>query len=433
MGLGVPLAALAAREHSRASQQCNPDDRPSTVVLATPLHSNRTRWYRLIRPVVFKLTPDPELAHTTTVRCAQLAGTVLVTLHALSEVFACIRGGIANFFFSSSNIPLPPHPPSTRLSTTFCGHHFALPVGVAAGFDKNGRLADFFFHASKNLRIGHAELGSVSYRPWAGNARPRLFRLEADRGIINRMGLNNEGAVVVASRLSESSMGTARRGLVPIGVNITKTPDPAIEGESAVADFVTSHSFVRHLRNCNWVTLNVSCPNTAEGTTFEDPAALRQLLESLHREDDQLLFLKLAPLSVGEWRDRGSALIQIAKQNRVSALVIGNTVPDRNLVLQSDATIASERGGVSGPPIFERSLPLIAMAAKEGIPVVGVGGVASGKDVFKLLQTGAGIVQLYTSMVYDGPGVFADVHNGLERLLLISDTTVAQMAESPVG
>jgi dihydroorotate dehydrogenase len=228
------------------------------------------------------------------------------------------------------------------------------------------------------------------------------------------MGLNNDGAEVVATRLSEC--GKLRR----IGLNITKTPDAKIEGAEAVEDFVKSFNFMQFIDGVDWITLNISCPNTAEGKTFEDPAALADLLGKL-TGGGQTVWLKLAPLQARS--DAVAAVdgvFSVAEDFGVKTLVIANTVPDRTLDdMKSSPALLGERGGLSGPPIFSRSLPLVSEAFRRGFTVIGVGGVSSGQDAYRLIRAGASLIQLYTAMVYDGPAVFQDIHAGLERCLVL--------------
>ena len=415
---GVPVFAIAVREHSKGSSGALPN-RSIDEVLATPLVSTPTRWYRLVRPILF--TVDPETAHQSALLVGSIGGYVWSVTAKLGRAFRCFSYALATSIIGPSRIDPPPPTVPGRLTQTVGGVTFNSPIGVAAGFDKNGKLIDFF--VNRGICVGHAEVGSFSYLPWAGNPRPRLFRLPEDRAVINRMGLNNEGAVEVANRLSESDLWL-KTAPVRVGVNITKTPDAKIEGSEAVADFVRSFQFVRHITNVAWVTLNISCPNTAEGKTFEDVSVLRQLLSQLRDGvPSPTLWLKLAPLAGIGWESKMEDLMNVSSEFGVDTLVIANTVPDRNFALKSDESILRERGGLSGPPIFTRSFPLIQTAYKRGFTVVGVGGVSSGRDAYTLMRNGASLVQLYTAMVYDGPSVFADIHNGLERAMLIDGFT----------
>ncbi len=204
--------------------------------------------YRLLRPLLFRL--DAEDAHGWGVRAARLG----------RRAPGAVRGLFPR--------------PDARLAQTAWGLRFASPVGLAAGFDKNAALVPFW----ADLGMGFAEVGSVSARPSQGNARPRAFRLPADGALVNRMGLNNDGAEAVAARLAARPRPP---GFV-LGVNVAKTHDPAILGDAGIDDFRQS---VRLLApHADYLALNVSCPNTAEGKTFETPEALDALLSAVRAE-----------------------------------------------------------------------------------------------------------------------------------------------------
>ena len=405
--VGIPIGCVMLRDRRRSQSVRYPDE-----VLSSPHACTSTRFYRLIRPAVFLM--DPEDAHVAALIAGQGLGHLLYWKHQVQTRINTVVDAVAEWTVGAI------HKPKTfsRLSITVNDTTYRSPIGLSAGFDKNGKLFDFF--SFSNL-VSHAEVGSFSYYSWPGNPKPRIFRLVTDRAVINRMGLNNDGAEMVANRIAEKShieLANTR-----FGVNITKTPDPHIEGSEAVADFVKSFDFVKNMNQINWVTLNISCPNTAEGKTFEDISALTELLANLRAVSaHNPLHLKVAPIAHNnpDWKDQAVSIFETAKKFNVNALVIANTVPDRNLELNSPEDVVSQRGGLSGPPIFERSIPMIQEAFRHGLTVVGVGGVSSGKDAYKLMRSGASLIQLYTAMIYDGPTVFRDIENGLERELVIN-------------
>ena len=423
----VPLIPLMYRENRRANRKWTLTKlRPIDEVLSSPKHSSLTRWYWLLRPGMFALTPDPEDAHKFAVLVGSVQGHIFSFASAIERFFRTSLMGLANKFYGPSVFPRRGKRESvSRLHSSVGGLSLSLPVGVSAGFDKNGKMVNFLLH--NPLAIGFAEMGSVSALPWSGNPRPRVFRLPEDKAVINRMGLNNDGVDVMADRLTSSDLSVRCVGCsgTPCGVNITKTPDSAIEGDAAVDDFKKSFETMNSVKNVKWITLNISCPNTAEGKTFEDITALRSLLASLSTVDrgKKKLFLKLAPIDANdtEWETKANNIVQVSREFNVDGLIIANTVADRKMKnLKSDENILRERGGLSGPPIFERSIPLVRLAAQAGMHVIGVGGVSSGEDVYQLMRDGARAVQLYTAIVYDGPGVFRDIANGLERQVLIN-------------
>lgn len=304
------------------------------------------------------------------------------------------------------------------LEQSVCGLRFPGPVGLAAGFDKNARIV----RLCQSLGFGHIEVGSVSARPAPGNPRPRAFRLPLDRALINRMGLNNDGAERVAERIA------ALHGYreVPLGINLAKTHDPDILGDAAIEDFCDS--FLSLAPHADYVALNISCPNTREGTTFEDPAALDRLLEAIMHERATLglavpVFVKLAPPPA----ERGvippaiNEVLAVCRAHGVAGLIATNTASDR-AGLRSDAEKvgAIGRGGLSGAPIEERSTRLIRYLYREtggAMPIIGVGGVDSAEAAYRKLRAGASLVQVYTGLVYEGPGLVKAIHRGLVRAL----------------
>jgi len=302
-----------------------------------------------------------------------------------------------------------------RLAQTLWGLRFENPVGLAAGFDKNAeRVA-----AWAALGFGFAEVGSVTARPSPGNPRPRAFRLPDDRALVNRMGLNNDGAEAVAERL-----GRATRPL-PLGVNLAKTHDPAILGDAATEDFVTSFRLLAPL--ADFVALNVSCPNTAEGKTFEEPAAFDALLAAVMaaRRDLSLgvpVLVKLSPPPAPDF-DPGPVdeLVEIAIGHGVAGFIATNTASDRSGLRTDAARLeAIGRGGLSGAPLEKRATALVRHLYRRtggAVPVVGVGGVDSAEAAYRKVRAGASLVELYAGLVYEGPGLVKRIKRGLVRLL----------------
>ncbi len=301
------------------------------------------------------------------------------------------------------------------LRQSLWGLDFANPVGLAAGFDKNAEFVRFW----AALGFGFAEVGSVTAQPSAGNPKPRAFRLPEDRALVNRMGLNNDGALAVTARL-----GTTKRTL-PLGINLAKTHDPAILGDAATEDFL--HSF-RHLAPlADYVALNVSCPNTAEGRTFEAPDAFDGLLAAVMalRADLALavpVLVKLSPPPAVAF-DPGPVdeLIDLALGHGVAGFVATNTAADRaGLTTKTTRLEEIGRGGLSGAPLAERATALVRHLYRrtEGrVPIIGVGGVDSAEAAYRKIRAGASLVEVYTGMVFEGPGLVARINRGLVRLL----------------
>lgn len=351
--------------------------------------------YRLLRPFLFRL--DAERAHGLGLRAIRLG----------QRLPGLVRG-----LYGGADL---------RLSQTVWGLHFASPVGLAAGFDKNAEFVPFW----GLLGFGFAEVGSVSARPSGGNPLPRAFRLPADRALVNRMGLNNDGAEAVAARLA----ATPRPPHLVLGVNVAKTHSPDILGAAGVDDFRQS---VRHLLpHADYLALNVSCPNTAEGKTFETPDALDALLAAVMAEAEARrhgpqrplpVLVKLSPPASGGVDVAAvDELVQIARGHGVDGFIASNTAPDREglTTRQVDIDLVG-RGGLSGRPLAARATLLVRHLYRttDGrVPIVGVGGVDSAEAAYARIRAGASLVQLYTGLVYEGPGLVKQINQGLVRLL----------------
>ena len=304
------------------------------------------------------------------------------------------------------------------LRVSLWGHTFSNPIGLAAGMDKNAKLIDFW----PTLGFGFAEVGSVTYRPSRGNPRPRAFRLEEDEALINRMGLNNQGAEKVALRIGDRGMYHP----FPLGINLAKTHDPTIVGQDAIDDY--AESFRLLAPSANYVALNISCPNTSEGKTFEDPESLDRLLvaiDEVRKEVNQRvpILVKLSPpLSDRVVFDSlTDELIGVCKSHGVNGLIATNTASNRDeLSTPTDVIERIGPGGLSGKPIERRSTRLVRYLYEKTdgvIPIIGVGGVDSGASAYEKIKAGATLVQLYTGLVYHGPGLIRTIKQQLVELL----------------
>ncbi|MEM6646595.1 MAG: quinone-dependent dihydroorotate dehydrogenase [Bacteroidota bacterium] len=305
-----------------------------------------------------------------------------------------------------------------RLHSKVWGVNFPNPVGLAAGFDKNGELVRFW----ERLGFGFVEVGSVSAKSAKGNPKPRAFRLEADRALVNRMGLNNHGAARIARRLAK----LPKDRVMPLGINIVKTHDPSVMGEAGIEDFRTSFSLLAPL--ADYIVLNISCPNTTEGKTFEDPEALDTLLATIRAAKKPMakrppILLKLSPPATTRmvFDSATDAIVDLAQQYGIAGFVATNTASDRDgLTTDAARLVEIGRGGLSGAPLAERSTHLVRYLYEktEGtLPIIGVGGVASAADAYAKIRAGASLVQLYTGMVYEGPGVIKAINEGLLELM----------------
>lgn len=297
-----------------------------------------------------------------------------------------------------------------RLRVRLAGLDFAHPVGLAAGFDKDARAA----HAMGRFGFAAAEVGTLTPLPQAGNPRPRLFRLVEDEAVINRMGFNNDGQAAAARRL-EPIRRTRDRPL--IGVNIGANKDAA----DRIADYAKGVRAMAHLGD--WLTVNISSPNTPGLRALQDEGALDALLAAVAaaRAGTQVkppVFLKVAP---DLDREQIDGVVRAAVAHGIDAIVIGNTTVSRPPLRSRHA---GEAGGLSGAPL--RALALERLRDFRGatggqLPLIAAGGIASADDAWDRLAAGASLVQLYSALVYEGPWLARAIVNGLLRRLEQSD------------
>jgi dihydroorotate dehydrogenase len=308
---------------------------------------------------------------------------------------------------------LPPmrlRPDDAKLAVRAFGLNFRNPIGMAAGFDKSAEAPDAL------LRLGFAfvEIGTVTPKPQAGNPRPRLFRLERDEAIINRMGFNNDGAEAVLRRLA----ARAHLGGI-VGVNLGANKD----AEDRVADYVTL--IEKFAPVASYFTINVSSPNTPGLRNLQQPEALDDLLakvidarERVRRNaGDSPVLLKIAPdLSLAELDD----VVHIGRSRRIDGMIVGNTTLARPSAVREQGR-ASEQGGLSGRPLFRLSTRMVAetyVRVEGAFPLVGVGGIDSGGAALTKIRAGASLIQLYSSLIYKGLGLVEDIKNDLASTLL---------------
>ena len=298
------------------------------------------------------------------------------------------------------------------------GKTFANPVGLAAGFDKNARMIPFFRKAG----CGFVEVGSVSARKSKGNKKPRAFRLPEDEALINRMGLNNVGAAAVQPRLRQHAGQIA----FPVGVNIAKTHGPDIMGDAAIEDFCESFRLLAPY--ADYVALNVSCPNTEEGKTFEDPNSLDQLLGAIMHERNQMsrrvpVLIKISPPHTASFvlDSFFDEILLVSLAHKVNGFIATNTAPDRAGLATSPSRLAQiGKGGLSGQPLCERATGLVRYLYRKTngkVPVIGVGGIASAEQAYERIKAGASLIQVYTGLVYQGPGLIRSIKEGLVNLM----------------
>ena len=324
--------------------------------------------YSLLRPGLFLLDPEP--AHALSIAALKL-----------------LPGGVQA------------HGP---LATTVAGLQFPNPVGMAAGYDKDGEVPD----ALLALGFGFAEVGSITPLPQAGNPKPRLFRLSQDRAVINRMGFNNRGAEAAATRLAQRA---GRPGIV--GINVGANKDSA----DRVADYATMVRLMAPL--ASYLAVNISSPNTPGLRALQDEGALAALLDAVmaaRGPKSPPIFLKVAPdLEVADI----DAIARIAIDKQIDALIVSNTTISRPPLLSPHA---DEGGGLSGAPLHDLALERLRNFRKAtggAVPLIGVGGIASAEQAWQRIRAGASLVQLYSAITYEGPGIARRIVKGLERLM----------------
>jgi dihydroorotate dehydrogenase len=287
-----------------------------------------------------------------------------------------------------------------RLATTVAGVRFPNPVGVAAGFDKDARAIRGWW----GLGAGSVEVGTLTPQPQAGNPRPRLFRLAEDRAVVNRMGFNNGG---LAAGLARAAAVRGRPGV--LGINVGANKDAA----DRIADYEAGVAAASPL--ADYVTINISSPNTPGLRDLQHGAALAELLaRCVVARGTTPLFLKVAPDL--DW-PQVEEIARAAIDARVDALVVGNTTVTRPSLRSRHA---AEGGGLSGVPLrdlAERRLADFARATGGAMPLVAVGGIASGAEAYARIRAGASLVQLYTALVYEGPGLVARLCRELDACL----------------
>lgn len=333
-------------------------------------------WEKLIRPLMFGL--DAERAHELGIEALKLGGA---SLFQRSEEFPALEVGRFGLRFSS-------------------------PLGVAAGFDKNGVVVNQL----ASLGFGFVEVGTVTFEPQTGNPKPRLFRLQADRALINRLGFNNDGAAVVAERLRKIE----RRCV--IGVNIGKNREVPIE--EATANYLKCFDLIHPV--ADYIVVNISSPNTPNLRELQQAESLDGLIGTLQTRNSELggkpLLVKIAPdLTEAEIEQA----VDVCILNDVAGIIATNTTISRDGLRTADAEDIGA-GGLSGKPLAKRSTEVISLIYKYSnskLPIIGVGGIFSAEDAFEKIAAGASLVQAYTGFVYAGPTFAGDVNSGLAAII----------------
>jgi dihydroorotate dehydrogenase len=300
-------------------------------------------------------------------------------------------------------LPLPlPAKDDPILETRIAGLTLSNPVGLAAGLDKNGEVLE----GLSRLGFGAVECGSVTPKAQAGNPKPRLFRLSEDRAIINRMGFNNEGLEPFAARLAKRPTRTA------IGANLGANKDT----ENKAADYVTGLKRLAGL--ADYFTVNISSPNTPGLRALQGREALDDLLGRINEArpaDGAPVFLKIAPDLIA---DEIAMITEASIAYGIDALIVSNTTLERPAALRS--AFKGEAGGLSGrpeKPFAMKALQAAAEAAEGRLPLIAVGGIESGKDAIERIRAGASAIQVYSALIYEGPGLVGRIKREMAAYL----------------
>ena len=352
--------------------------------------------YRLLKPLLFRL--DAERAHKLVTELLRFAAGIPLAPQLLRAFF-------------SYDDPI--------LATTCAGLRFANPVGLAAGFDKRGALIE----PLALLGFGHIEIGTVTPRPQPGNPRPRLLRLPEDRALINRLGFNSPGMLAVARRLRDHRPPTTEPQMsvvggpssVVVGVNIGKNRDTPLE--RAVDDYLAAFMALAPL--ADYVVVNISSPNTPGLRRLHERAVLEELLGILGAANRRLdqprpLFLKISP---DETPAQIEDVVRAGCNTGIAGFIATNTTLGRTGLR---SPLAGEAGGLSGQPLAPAAQAAVAQIyrlAGGRRPVIAAGGIASAVEAYARIRAGASLVQLYTGLIYEGPGLVRTINRGLARLL----------------
>ena len=329
--------------------------------------------FNIFRPLIFKFSP--EVAHSLAIKALKL-----------------------------NNISYSKPKDSQILETTFCDKILPSPIGVAAGFDKNAEVYNPLF----NLGFGFVEVGTITPKAQFGNPKPRVFRLEEDEALINRLGFNNSGSDEISKRIKEN----IKKGF--LGINI----GPNKDSTNRISDYLICFRKFHNL--ADYITINISSPNTENLRDFHNRNELNSLIDKLKKEKKELnsdvpLAIKVSP-DLND--DQINEVSKIILDQEIKIIIISNTTDKNREDLKNINKL--EKGGLSGKPIEKISNEIISKfykILKNKTKIIGVGGVSNGNDAFEKIARGASLVQLYTGMVYRGPSIARKISNELIILL----------------
>ncbi len=329
--------------------------------------------FNILRPLIFKFSP--EVAHSLAIKALKL-----------------------------NNIPYSKPKDNHILETTFCEKKLSSPIGVAAGFDKNAEVYNPLF----NLGFGFVEVGTITPKPQFGNPKPRVFRLEEDEALINRLGFNNSGSERISQTIKENN----KKGF--LGINI----GPNKDSKDRVEDYLIC--FRKFYNLADYITINISSPNTENLRDFHNQDELNSLIDKLRNEKKELnsnipLAIKVSP-DLND--DQINEVSKIIIEQEIGIIIVSNTTDKNRENLKNINKL--EKGGLSGKPIVKISNEAISKfykILKDKTKIIGVGGVSNGQDAFEKITSGATLVQLYTGMVYRGPRIASKISTELIDLL----------------
>ena len=329
--------------------------------------------FNILRPLIFKFSP--EVAHSLAIKALKL-----------------------------NNIPYSKHKDNHILETTFCEKKLSSPIGVAAGFDKNAEVYNPLF----NLGFGFVEVGTITPKPQFGNPKPRVFRLEEDEALINRLGFNNSGSEQISQTIKENN----KKGF--LGINI----GPNKDSKDRIEDYLIC--FRKFYNLADYITINISSPNTENLRDFHNQDELNSLIDKLKNEKKELnsnipLAIKVSP-DLND--DQINEVSKIIMEQEIEIIIVSNTTDKNRENLKNINKL--EKGGLSGKPIEKISNEAISKfykILKDKTKIIGVGGVSNGQDAFEKITSGATLVQLYTGMVYRGPRIASKISTELIDLL----------------
>ena len=356
-------------ERSSANSVSENENSSLAEILTVPLYD------RLLKPILFSM--DAERVHEMAIAALKMLSRFPWLLDLL------------------------PRPGDRRLSSELFGIHFPNPIGLAAGFDKNGMALP----AWEALGFGFIEIGTITAQGQVGNPRPRIFRIPEMEALINRLGFNNEGAEKIASRL-EQLRRSANWPKIPVGINIGKSR--VVPLEEAASDYL--RSFQRLQGSGDYFVLNVSSPNTPDLRKLQEKEAIGELFKAIQqRNQAKPLLVKIAPDLSLEQIDQ---ILALAKENKLAGIVATNTTTDQQLVPENKR----QPGGLSGKPLRARSLEILRHLKKSSsLPVISVGGIMKEDDAKERFDAGAELIQIYTGFVYHGPRLVQEIARSLVR------------------